>query len=831
MALFAFNRTNMITSSNQSFVDSLATTPSTTTSMSDVDYSQASETSSYGDLASPSGRRRSVFTLRSRSNTVTSTTSTHASPTSTSMVGHEASSSRSLLKNKKGKRLSGSLAHLSYAHNHDESHMGTKKTSMLRKTKKPGEQLETSTQHLKNRISSPFDFQHLTHTNRHHFAALQEASQKELVAGFRAVRASQTPRRDLTGIKAEDLRSSNCSADDVTTTARRSTSAIELRPSPDFVDHVVDRKSTRLSLRQTRSVESFSQPGVNTRMHRHTQSANPPHRVSSRLQGAASPDMATTSGNRQSGVWDNVAPLSPTHMSGLLPSMAEEPDYVGHALTTPDNSAIHPMSPAFSPGLEDVAEEPERFVSPRPAPIPPNRSSKSPRSPSYAPFTFSRRSPTSKSHARKDSHALPKPLNTHNAMRPLSQMSETLPSPGLTRRHSIRKPLAARRKSNTWRVIEESWEDDIDYIYENALEAECELDWESPSAEEKQDNRDWMIERQNHQQVSALARSSSAVSSPVIDEESAASPSFFNANFHSSLLLPIASNVPELEPRSAISSSTTDTQVHTPSDYFNHHGFPHAALTEANRFSFAPSLIGSQDYKEQVHREEMYDNLLADYEGLDKHFPLLEPTRSVPSSTRSSHVRTSKRSSYDSSLISSGHGSGSWTAGIRRSGDSVGSLPELVYSSRNTRQDFSTVVDKLAEQVDSITTHDENDSEDDGATPPGHASQERTFFVSDDEQDPIDSAKATLNAEMKTSLELARQGSTGSSSRTRISYKYTSSEGAARLLASDRTSTDARSRAGSVPQKSRDQYLSLFPSPPKRSPTSMPIAPLSPSAN
>ena len=687
-------------------------------------------------------------------------------------------------------------------------------------------------QHLKNRISSPFDFQHLTHTNRHHFAALQEGSENEFVNGFHAVRASQAPRRNLNGIKAEDLHSSDGSVEDTTPAPRRSLSAMQLRPSPDFVDHVVNADEppqspedlSRPSLRQSRSVESFSRPGINPRIHRHTQSANPPPRMSSRLPSAGSPDTA----RRQSGAWDHVVPLSPTRLA----SMAEEPDYMGHALTTPDNSAIHPMSPAFSPGLEDVAEEPERFVSPRPAPQPPSRS---PRSPHRASFSSNPRSP--RTHARRDSHVLPKQLNMQNIVRPASAMSEALPSPGLTRRHSIRKPLGARKPSNSWRVIEESWEDDIDYIYDNALEAECELDWECPSGNGKSDDRSRQSNQQSHKRVSAVSPKSSAMHSPVVADEPLPSPGLFSGNFRTSLLVPNVNNVPDLEPRSAISTSTADTRVHTPSEYFNPQWFPYAPFAEADRFSFAPSLLGSPDFKEQIHREDMYDHVLADYEGLDKHFPLLEPSQSVASSTRSSNARTSKHSSYESSLVSSGHGSGSWNVGgVRRSGSSAGSLPELVHSSRNTRNDFSSVAHKLTEEVDSFTMQSDYDVEDDDVTPPGHSLREHTFFASDDEQVSTNSASATLGAEMKSSLELARQGSTGSSARVRASHKYASSEGAAKLLAPNKAVTDvrtsnSRNRAGSVPQKSRGQYLSLFPTPPKHSAGITPTSPLGPTAN
>jgi hypothetical protein len=57
-------------------------------------------------------------------------------------------------------------------------------------------------------------------------------------------------------------------------------------------------------------------------------------------------------------------------------------------------------------------------------------------------------------------------------------MSDTLGSPTFSRKSSIRRSPSVRRKSNTWLVTEDSWEDDVDYIYDNALEAECDFDWD-----------------------------------------------------------------------------------------------------------------------------------------------------------------------------------------------------------------------------------------------------------------------------------------------------------------------------------------------------------------
>lgn len=700
---------------------------------------------------------------------------------------------------------------------------------------------------LKNRISRPFDFQHLTHTDRNQFPALEQASENDLVAEFWAVRASQAPRRDLTGIKAEDLHLYNFSTENLASESR-STSSLAFRSPPGSPEPYEGQlpsgfaeESNGQSLRLIRSVESFSRPGINPRAHRHTQSANPPPRVSSRVALAPIHDVPEeavdnhepfhvmrSQSNRQSGMWDYFIPLSPTSSRGQLPPMAEESEYVAHAFTTPDDSAIHPMTPPFSPGLDHVAEEPERFISPRPAPRPPVRSPRSPKSPAFESFAFSnQRSPISRSHNRKSSYTSPKSSNQRSSMiRPMSQMSDTLGSPGVTRRTSVRRASSSRRKSNTWRVIEESWEDDVDYIYDNALEADCDFDWDCTSDGGSFEDRDRTPEQQDHQPSSATRSHHTRASSSIAEEEPTLQTRFFPGPFAPSLRVPSANNVPELESRSAASASTADTGVRTPSDFFG------APSQDEEGFHLNPSLLVPHDYKDQVSREDMYDDLLADYEGFDRHFPLLDASRSVASSTRSSHVRSSKRSSYDSSLMSSGQASGSWTSGIRRSASSSGSLPELVHS-RRARRDFNMMVDHLSEQVASFSAFGEDDTEEneDDTTPPAHASPDRTFFTADDEPQQDDDVRASIELEVRASLELARQGSTRSSRAPAHYHKYASSDGAAKLLASplpptpeprpSRSHIRATSSITALRGK-RDQYLSLFPTPPTHSPLPSP---------
>jgi hypothetical protein len=655
----------------------------------------------------------------------------------------------------------------------------------------------------------------VTHTDRHQFTTLEQAPVEVLNAEFRALRASQAPRPDLTGIKADDLHFQNFSSEDLAAPQSRSASVLGVRSSAsDQNISCGGSPDSGRSIRMTRSVESFSQPGLSPRSHRHTQSISGQSRVSSRLPLTRIDDLPEESfennkplpqppsrarSNRQSGFWDKFAPLSPPTVGDKLPSMSEEPSYVAHAVTTPDDSAIHPMTPPFSPDFLHMAEEPEQFTNPRSAPPPPARS---PRSPLFESFSFSsnQRPSLSRSNSRRNSN--PRGPIT----RPISQMSETLGSP--PRKSVARRPPSVRRQSNTWRVIEESWEDDVDFIYDNALEADCDFDWDHSSDTEAYEDRERTPEQQNVK--------TSFVPSPY-------EPSAYQTSTSSAfppLLVPSPSSVPELESRSAVSTST-DNGARTPSDFFNPMGFRKESLAEG--FSLTPSLLVPADFKEQVAHEEAYDDILADYEDSDRHFPLLDASQSISSSTRSSRVRSSKRSSYDSSLMSASHMSGSWNSPIRRSASSSGSLPELVHS-RRARKDFNLVVDRLSEQVASCASFnndDMEDLEDNDKTPPGRQSHEQTFFTSE-AQSEDEHLTVSIEGEMRASLELARRGSTRSSRAPLHHHKYASSDGAAKLLATPlQQPPNPRSRAASssnVVRPNRQPYLSLFPAPPKRMP-------------
>jgi hypothetical protein len=842
--------------SKQSFVDSSISGPPSTASIPEPWTSQRLEDPSYGPMRSPersyrahSSKRSSVFTLRSRSNTGASTTSTILSSSPVGMSNYDASrpgtplthnqhgppghdeqpgSRRSLFRGKKGKRLSESVSSIVLTEYQDRD-TGDKRMSVLRKVRRRNNQPEQPcrllypnptyyyllimiAESLKHRISSPFDFQHLTHTDRQQYAAFERSSGDKLAPGLPAGHALQQSSNDASRTRPDDQHFPNFSSESLAAQDYRSPSAMSLGSPPQSPKRfnrqqqsvpALQDTASRPSLRLTRSVESFSQPGVSFRNHHHSQSVLAPPRLTSLSLLASIDDAPDDSSfvstrprtNRESGVWDSFS-LARTPDEPQLAGTADYSSYFGHALTTPDDTALPAMPTSFSPSLDDVAEEPERFFQPRTVPRPPPKGPTTPKSPHFDTSIFNEQQPIARARNRGNSSHSPRSHNRkRSTSRPISQMSDTLGSLEPVRRASVRKPSTKRRQSNTWRAPEGSWEDDVDYIYEHALEADCDLDWDRASDE---------IHAPDQSDKNDRRASEHSIQQPVSSLQPAFEPSvpYQPRDFRVSLLVP---DVPELVPTSATSVSTMAMSLKTPCDSF--HGRP---VGDVGGFIVSPSLLVPREYKDD-QEEHSYDDLLSTYDDSDRHFPMLDPRYSATSSARS------RRSSYDSSLVSSAQSSGLWSSPVRRSASSTGSIPDLV-PSRHTRRDlsFSLVVDQLTDSVASLSHLDE-----DSVTPPGQVAKNRTSFPTEDSEDSVDH-RTVIEDELRASLELARRGSYRSRHAPVRHHKHAMSDGVTKLLTMATTAPETqllkpRSRAATASQ-SRSPMLSLFPAPPRHSP-------------
>ena len=629
-------------------------------------------------------------------------------------------------------------------------------------------------------------------------------SSQDLVREFSAARASQLPKRGLNGIKADDLHFHNFSSENVSAPVSRSmspamaTSSPAISPGPP-IEHLSPKSEPTMgaTLRHSRSVESFSQPTAAIGAHGHTQSIAAPPRSASRpgltpiddVPGEESPTRRRFPGpargrsSRNSGLWEKCAPLSSPAMGEKLATIADEESIVMHAVTTPDDTAVPVVTPSYSPELENVPEEPERFFNPRPAPSPPvatapwKTGAADSAGAAVRDSLFFQQKQGARSSFAASPMTSPKNVSQMQAMaRRSSQICTTLGSPLRARRTSVRMSIAARRQSNAWRLSEASWEDDIDYCYEHALEAEGALDWDqgvypadAPRAKER-------------------AQSDGALQGTASEDKAALETQPLDAST-TSLPSSMTSTAPEMD-QSSMVSNLSSASLRTPSDMFSSTTaetdsglFSPASTnetaltpyTEREGFALTPSLLVPPESKDQPLHDDVYEDMLcgAADAASDHHYPLLDHAppqhcgssnahsgSSMASSARSSQARLSKRSSCDSSLVSVPYGGsssttgGAWTASspIRRSASSAGSLPELVHS-RRTRKAFDHVVDQLSEQVDALASFSEDadanmtphieehggeqhEQDDDEPTPPGRAA--RTFF--DDSPEPRASA-------------------------------------------------------------------------------------------
>jgi hypothetical protein len=167
--MFMSHKNDAPSLSKHSFVDLSVSGPPSTASISEPWTSQRFDDTPYGPMRSPershrahSSKRSSVFTLRSRSNTGASTTSTILSLSPAGMSNFDASrpgtplthnqhgllehdepsgSRRSLFRGRKGKRLSESVSSIVMAE-HQDRDTGDKRMSVLRKVRKRNNQPE-----------------------------------------------------------------------------------------------------------------------------------------------------------------------------------------------------------------------------------------------------------------------------------------------------------------------------------------------------------------------------------------------------------------------------------------------------------------------------------------------------------------------------------------------------------------------------------------------------------------------------------------------------------------------------------------------------------------
>ena len=357
---------------------------------------------------------------------------------------------------------------------------------------------------------------------------------------------------------------------------------------------------------------------------------------------------------------------------------------MSHALTTPGDEAW-PLAPGLNFGgeLADVQEEDEDYVGSR----------RSRMSTASGELRLSQSVPALR--MRSQSQA---------SERPDTRMSTTL---GRTPSNGTSVPRKSPL-SPGFQFTNDSWEDDIDFMYEHEAEADCDYQWDRCS-----------IEEGPTVQVIPTTQVQPVLDLHLEDDDR----SVYHGRFRPSLLVPSAFDPPELSPMSN-SSMTASPDPRTPSNFLRPglaRSPSHASsFKESHGFTLSPTLLIPSDFQSQMEQDALYDEHFRNNATSATIFtqepythsvsPVDESTSSTASFRSSNFSRGSARSS-SSTRISTTNSTGSQDSVMllhraatisqaHRSVGSASSLPDLIPSvirrSENIQEhDLSTSVGAL----------------------------------------------------------------------------------------------------------------------------------------
>ncbi|CAK7206011.1 hypothetical protein SEUCBS139899_008794 [Sporothrix eucalyptigena] len=359
-------------------------------------------------------------------------------------------------------------------------------------------------------ISGPYNFQHLTHTQKDQLPNLQRGSRAALQSEFVLAQSAVSPTDgSLNGIQAESLHFPNFSSEELPISEEMNFPAVPRRsvnrphaasvssvyPRPRTLSHSRSQDQLRIPPpRPPRSpieASSFSPPIPPPRMSSNRASVRP-----GEMDSMTSPRMdrpRTSGGIRQpvpsfSSLDMPRPPLMHAHSYSAdmnVPFNTDTrrfsqmldvtiPPSVGAASATPDDSnwplaAAPTASTTAFDILPGVPEEEEQVFNPRSS------------------VRKSRMSVASNASSLRKSHSLPllqqfpQPASS-NTQRPPSAASDTLGRFDLfSAQRSMRDVVYVDDDDAVDSLAKANWEDDIDYCYEHEIEADCEYAWDRPS--------------------------------------------------------------------------------------------------------------------------------------------------------------------------------------------------------------------------------------------------------------------------------------------------------------------------------------------------------------
>ncbi|KAF2756125.1 hypothetical protein EJ05DRAFT_502591 [Pseudovirgaria hyperparasitica] len=545
-------------------------------------------------------------------------------------------------------------------------------------------------------ISSPFDFHHVSHTER-----TQRAARDGDI--YSSLQHMRTPSRTLNGIKATDLPHRRVShpppimEQDVEVPTSPESGSVRPQVSPVKSPEsppVSPLPVTGRGLNHSRSADSFSQP--RTRLQTQSMSIamqSPPPRKSSRaalegrptiledlikdlntekplpspseevtekplpppadeaLEKSLPPPPPEEESEPPTGVWEFSLGDHQQNIDDDMPAHdeIEEDDApaFSHAVTTDIPVTVTPV-PVIEV-LESVLEDLESQAA-------------SPQEPQAE--TEDTVTDVPEITTRRSSRLLPRPLALKGATRvPRPESSMSL-APAFS---PIGREFPPTPVQNTFGNTQdyESWEQDVDYCYDHAAESHEDYDWVRTSTDTR---RPPTSDGENLNRLSDILNLDDLddLDSPGLSQHRRSRAT------RPSLYVPDVDAVPDLaRRRSAHSASTYPSSVRTPSVVYSP-VFPDTTPMPEHLQEY----LNAQP-KYHAMREDAYAEYVADcLEAERSQYPMLNPHRH----THLSSARLSKSSSYDDS--SDFTGSCSLHSSLRRSAGSVGSLPDLVHSTQ-----------------------------------------------------------------------------------------------------------------------------------------------------
>lgn len=528
----------------------------------------------------------------------------------------------------------------------------------------------------KSSISRPFNFQHLTHTAKKHLPGLQTVDEKNLTAKFWSVNAYQKPKDELKEIKADDLSDTIATQPSELSLDRpySSQATTEVAESLDetIFDETQETKFNPDAFETIHEVQPATQPAVKPPKHYSSMSAltspsvNDPEKLRHLIKERASRD--------------EDAPRRPRR-----------------AATTLDVRASLPVRPAplpesLSGPLENrLAGQSHREKQPLP-PVP----------------ARALRKPHSKGSLRSGSmpfgQLFPSQHGFVRASSAAGSVAGSVAGSFVSKRSS---KSVATVNSRTDVFTEPTWEDDIDFAFDQEAEATCDFDWEntaSPLHEEDEsaltpvdqptpdDDDETLAGGPGGVRLSAWlgdAPSSSGSQSPAPCEQGDANPA---------------------------SSGKGQRQRGTS---VGHRGFQAARTLSSDAVAQTSPLMtlkltnSASGSPVPLIKASLLECEKSPYTEGEMNFPGFESSRlpeylSDPeSSSRSSQRRKSSSTiSYESSGRSLQTGSDT----TRWSATSTGSLPDLLHSRRKSRSSVR-MSSRISRTLESVTSADEEDGE------------------------------------------------------------------------------------------------------------------------